>query len=347
VPGSGRSFLKRFARRTLVAAAWLLLLVAATWQAVAWLLPQGLLWDNATYLVAAEVAFFGRTFAFHTGLMLISVLLVAALLKRLRLAAVTVLLVVFLLLPAAWDARPRTPPPAATDDRLRLMTLNLWYLNTDADAVLAAIAHHDPDVLVLQEMASPVRTALRRQLKQSHPHAAYFFANGHSVIFSKTPIHRGRPAADLAGRQGRAAAYLDFAGHEVALFGVHLVSPTREGMIHLNRLESAELAEAVAAERAAGRLVIVAGDHNFIESTPNAAALHAQHLQTTHDLANPGGRGSTWPQKPDWVAHLPGVRIDHIWLDSALTATSHHVGPTAGSDHLPVVADIALRQQAD
>ena len=332
--------MRRIGLAWLAGVAWAVAGSLAAWQAVAWLLPQELLRGGHVYLFLAGAAFFGHVLAFHIGLLAAGTLLLAAGLRRWRLAAVAGAVVAATLVPAAWDARPRTPPPGVGEP-LRLMSINLWFLNDDAGAVLAEIRRQDPEVLVMLEMASPVRSALKNELPQ-YPHRVDFFYRGHAAVYSKRPLRRGKPAADFGIMDGRAAVHFDWAGREIALFGVHLVSPSRAGMIRGNRRETAELAEAVYAERTAGRLVVVAGDHNFTTNTANAAALYRAGLTTSFDLAG-GGRDATWPARPTWRAALPGVRIDHVWLDPALTATSHEIGDPAGSDHRPVITDVRLR----
>jgi endonuclease/exonuclease/phosphatase (EEP) superfamily protein YafD len=65
-------------------------------------------------------------------------------------------------------------------------------------------------------------------------------------------------------------------------------------------------------------------------------------MRSAHELVG-FGLSNTWG--PRWYPSLnwlPGVRIDHIWLSSELTATSSAVGLDTGSDHRPVIADIGI-----
>jgi endonuclease/exonuclease/phosphatase (EEP) superfamily protein YafD len=41
--------------------------------------------------------------------------------------------------------------------------------------------------------------------------------------------------------------------------------------------------------------------------------------------------------------HLPLVRIDYVFHSADLRAISARVGPSTGSEHLPVVADLVFR----
>jgi len=65
----------------------------------------------------------------------------------------------------------------------------------------------------------------------------------------------------------------------------------------------------------------------------------------THDLAG-NGRGSTWRFRALGVTHrLPGFRIDHVFVSPQLTCTNAQVLDVSGSDHRPIIADIAIAQR--
>ena len=81
---------------------------------------------------------------------------------------------------------------------------------------------------------------------------------------------------------------------------------------------------------------------NFTQTTANFAALRRAGLVSTHDLAG-FGRGCTWPFQPTYRGWLPGVRIDHILLSKDFTCTRSYVAEDIGSDHRPIVAEVAFR----
>ncbi|MBZ0300947.1 MAG: endonuclease/exonuclease/phosphatase, partial [Anaerolineae bacterium] len=58
------------------------------------------------------------------------------------------------------------------------------------------------------------------------------------------------------------------------------------------------------------------------------------------------GLGTTWPAArgdDDIPALIPPVlRLDYIWHSRQLRTLSTEIGPDLGSDHLPVVAVLAL-----
>ena len=87
---------------------------------------------------------------------------------------------------------------------------------------------------------------------------------------------------------------------------------------------------------------IVSGDFNFPETAPQHANLKRAGVREAHELAAIG-RGATWPVNSIFRYIVPGVRIDHIYLSPQLTATTCRTGVGRGSDHRPVVADLAFR----
>ena len=91
--------------------------------------------------------------------------------------------------------------------------------------------------------------------------------------------------------------------------------------------------------------MILAGDFNFTDGTANSAALGDAGLRDAHDLAG-SGRGSTWRFRALGFTHrLPGFRIDHIYVSDQMTCTSAQVLDTAGTDHRPIIADVAWASQ--
>jgi endonuclease/exonuclease/phosphatase family metal-dependent hydrolase len=44
-----------------------------------------------------------------------------------------------------------------------------------------------------------------------------------------------------------------------------------------------------------------------------------------------------------WEVSLPLLRIDYIFHSADLATVGARVGPLGGSDHLPIVADLAFR----
>jgi endonuclease/exonuclease/phosphatase (EEP) superfamily protein YafD len=119
----------------------------------------------------------------------------------------------------------------------------------------------------------------------------------------------------------------------VRLYSVHVVAPVGGG-----REEWAEeLRQLTAAIRAERRPVLVAGDFNATWGNRPFRRLTDAGLT---DAAAALGRPlqMTWPRD----RRLPPVmRIDHVLTTAGLAVTSLRTGDGEGSDHRPLVAEIA------
>ncbi len=82
--------------------------------------------------------------------------------------------------------------------------------------------------------------------------------------------------------------------------------------------------------------VLVAGDFNGGPDASELATLRdSGQFQSAFDVAGLGW-GYTRPSS------LPWARIDHILASPGWTVTSCWVGPSFGSDHKSLIADVAL-----
>ena len=324
-------------RRLLATLGWGVTVAVAAALAFSYGLPQRLTDGDSDSLALATVAFFGRVFTFHAGLLLATVAVAAAVLRRPWLTVAAGVSAAVALAPTAVSLLPRHPPPPA-GPAVRVMAMNTKYTNHDGPDVVAQVSRFRPDVLTVEEFAAPVRAALDAALAGDYPYRCLRPAGGVGLaVYSRLPFD-GPPQVTNRGvrRQIRAVVRID--GRPVALYVVHPLSPRTPARVLQNRLWTADLADQLRREPLPA---VVAGDLNFTAETPNAAALTAAGLTDAFALAG-HGRGPTWPVKPRWAAWLPGVRIDHVYLSAGLTCTRYQTAGYTGSDHLPIVADVAL-----
>src|SRR3954464_3588133 len=113
--GEGHAVARRHIRRLLVKFTWLRTVAAALLLAFSYLLPQDLRRTGRVYTPAVAVAFYGRTFTFHTGVALLTAGVVGVALRPRRLGLLAFMAAVVALAPTAWSYVPRDPPPPAPD----------------------------------------------------------------------------------------------------------------------------------------------------------------------------------------------------------------------------------------
>jgi endonuclease/exonuclease/phosphatase (EEP) superfamily protein YafD len=317
----------------------LVLLGVLTIQAVAWLMPQDFAEQRSLYLRFASLSFFARVFQLHVGLGVAVLTLAAVLLRARWIAWVAAFMTFGLLLPYLREFMPRNPPPPGSET-VRLMSINLYAQNRDGRAIIDAIREADPDVIVMCEVTPwSSQTIIHGALSEAYPYRIASFYDGGADVISRLPIRSMPSVVAPQDREARRPIVFGIGGTDVALYPVHLVSPGQRWLVGHNRWQVSTF-EAIS--RNEKRPVLIVGDFNAPQLTANFMRLRQFGLRTTHELAG-FGLGNTWG--PKWypmLNALPGVRIDHIFMSPPLTATLHRVGPSTGSDHLPVFADISI-----
>nr|WP_217205364.1 endonuclease/exonuclease/phosphatase family protein [Streptomyces sp. AC550_RSS872] len=261
------------------------------------------------------------------------VLLGLALLRRSALALVALLLPVAawtylfggLLLPA--------PKPGVRD--LVVVQHNVSDENADpAGTARALVGGAEPDLIALEELVPQALPAYEEALAGEFP---YHVVRGTVGLWSKYPLTgarlvdiRPRGIAENWSRGLRAVVHTPYG--DLAAYVAHLpsVRVRASGLASSWRDESAGLlGAAVAAERL--RTVILLGDLNGTVDDRGLAPLTSR--------MNVAERGFAF----SFPAGLPLARIDQVM---ARSATVGHIRtlPATGSDHLPVVARVALGQ---
>jgi endonuclease/exonuclease/phosphatase (EEP) superfamily protein YafD len=135
----------------------------------------------------------------------------------------------------------------------------------------------------------------------------------------------------------------------VEFVNVHLASP-REGLDpfirqgHVSGLRASlteRWNESAAVERWLGDPVdprLIAGDFNL----PADSAIFRRHWGRYTDCFSTAGWGWGWTKYTRWF----GARIDHVLAGPGWACPHCVVGPDVGSDHRPLVAELALASPA-
>ena len=246
-----------------------------------------------------------------------------------------------LLLLAVWTfsgAVRTVPPPPATAPRLRLMSANLLMVNADTAGIVAEILAARPDVLFVQELTPDwlhaleqpeVRALLPPRLVEPHPPTDSFGIG----ILARLPLHD--PALlDLEGVP-LATATVTLAGSPIRLYNVHTLPPRTVAYYPVWTRQLASLAARLDGETGA---VILGGDLNVTQHAAWYRRLVAGSVRAAHDQC---GRGlaTTWP---NGLFPLPSIRLDHVFLSLELVCVRIEEGVGRGSDHRPLVLDLAL-----
>jgi vancomycin resistance protein VanJ len=291
--------------RLVVAAAVGLALVVAGHRLVPNVYGLGSLLDSVTPLLVVGVP----------------VLLLMALLRRSRPAALAVLLPALVwtgLFGPGW-----LPTGVGGAAQFRVASQNLLAGNPDPGATLAPLVGRGVDLLALQEISEAALPPVRDRLAAAYPYHAVLSTVG---LWSRYPI-RGVVGVDTGLTWTRALrAEVVAPGGDLVVYVVHLGS-ARAGDTATRDRTLRVLTGRLRADPA--RRLVVLGDLNT--ATTDRVLRPLTRLLADAQVRAGEGPGFTWPSA------VPLIRPDHV-LYRGVTAVSAGVVRTPSSDHRAVTA---------
>ena len=231
-------------------------------------------------------------------------------------------------------ALPGAAPDAAPGSArfLRIATFNLWRENDRMDDVARFLAGADPDVIVLEEVTRRHGDTLFSALGSRYPHhvgdAGLVILSKHAIIAEGRIDRAGYPPwISLMVRWVR----LEVNGTAFEVAGVHLTRPFYPD------LQLEDFATLTAFVQSQSVPLVVAGDFNMTPWTRKLARFTQATGLKRHNTFH-----LTWPMRFGNIPLLPLVAIDNVFTSPQFAAIATEGGPRLGSDHRPVIADIAL-----
>ena len=239
--------------------------------------------------------------------------------------------------PELRPARP-VPPEAESAPRVRVATANIRFPRRNSIPLGEELAAVDADVLLLQEL-SHEHLAMIKSAGTFDPYPwSYVDARAGSFgagIWSRYPLSDGETWEP--GGLPMVKATLEVDGTPVRILNVHCKAPMRRRWIPIWK---AQLADLEAEVRSSPTPAIVAGDFNStFGHAPFRRLLAGAGLRSAHVDA---GRGLavTWPRGGRILPPL--FRIDHVLMTDGIAVRGVREGRGSGSDHRPVIADLAV-----
>ncbi|HLH25542.1 MAG TPA: endonuclease/exonuclease/phosphatase family protein [Chloroflexota bacterium] len=280
-------------------------------------------------------------------------LLLAALVLRARAA------LVLSLLPLAafvWAYGPQLvpqSPPAVAGPHLRVLTFNTGgnVGGGQQAPLLRTIQAVDADLVALQEVPPATEDALPDALAATYP---YHVGTTDTLVLSRWPLEaEGEFRLQDAGYLAHQVA-VSVGDRTLLHTNVHVTRPSyrvrwRRGLVPLVRgfspgWRDAQVEDLVARLQATDGPRLLTGDFNETEWSYPYERLHSVLGDSFREAG--AGFGHTYPSHlrwGGWTLSVPLVRIDYVFHSPELVALHAAVGPDGGSDHLPVVADLAFR----
>lgn len=232
----------------------------------------------------------------------------------------------------AWPSVTAPGPVAAEAPRFKVLLFNVWYSNSRIADVAQLIARENPDLVVLLELSGTARTLLK-PVVDTYPYKFDCAGAGcDGLVFSRARL---LPQAAYRTSDPDHSPYAmistELAGCRMTLVTTHMTRPFPNAPFWAQRAQAEEIGSAVGLIPGAK---LVLGDFN--------AAPWGYVIRTIEERGRVKaltGAGGTWPTALPAQLRIP---IDHVLASEGLSFVSRTVMPSAGSDHAPVLAEIAV-----
>ena len=222
---------------------------------------------------------------------------------------------------------------------LSVMSVNFRYSYGDSSALKRVIDADDPEIVVLTEVYSR-RQELMTLFGHQYPHQFYAGADHSSamLVLSRLPFRSKSAIAQSDGKYP--VADLEICQEILSakncfyLIAMHTPRPGPNGQTY-RRNQMLQKAATIAASKDTGRTIVV-GDFNITRWSADFTA-----------LLNRGGLSDSKASvlaANTWISRVPlfGLSIDHILYGDGFFALNRRVGPSIGSDHLPLTVDFVF-----
>jgi endonuclease/exonuclease/phosphatase (EEP) superfamily protein YafD len=266
----------------------------------------------------------------YVVLLLAAALLALGLRQRYLVVAAIALAGVNIAAIAPWQDGPRSVASSA-DPTLRIVAFNVKSGNHRYDQLAPLVAQLKPDVLGLVELTPGWAHAADSASSRVRPRGFVVQrgAYGMGLLSAATPTALSARHFPADGPVVLIARF-EIRDRPLTFVLVHVHTPFA-GSVH-----ERELRALAAARPSLGSRLIVCGDFNTVSWAAQFQDFSRSAGLT--DVFRGAWHGYSWPS---W-SRLLGVPIDHCLISSGLAVRERHFGPSIGSDHFPLVVDVAI-----
>ncbi len=309
----------------------------------------------------AFMALLVQTFAFHAGLAVAMLLLIALVLRRWKLGVALLLGVLVTIGPLGLRVMRSDATAVDDDGTLTLLSCNLCYGRADPDRLIAWIDEIDPDVIVLQEYGGEWPEVVDAHLRERYPHVweePRPDAFGQATLSRSALVGVTRTVWPGYWDIPSARMTIEHEQRRVDVTNVHVYPPVGLSWFAQQGHQLARLS--VDAEKRLGEFdyssghrdvqgAVLIGDFNAPWGTGHmqplkdkSLAFDTRFLWEAHEEIG-RGRGTTWGPRRGVLSLAPGIRLDHAVYGGELEPVFSVVGPDVGSDHRPIAAGFRWR----
>lgn len=226
------------------------------------------------------------------------------------------------------------PAPVAKEAaRFKVLLFNVWLRNGRIDDVRKMVEEANADIVVFVETSRGTARELQ-PLSAIYPYRFDCIGSRGCDITIFAQSRLMSPAVKAtADPEHSPVVQIDteIAGCRLKIFATHMTRPFPNRPWWAQRAQAEEIADDVAAWPGAK---LVLGDFN---AAPWGYIIRT--IETGGNVRVLTGAGGTWPSILPPQLRIP---IDHMLAGPGLTFVSRQVLPKIGSDHLPVVGEIAV-----
>jgi endonuclease/exonuclease/phosphatase (EEP) superfamily protein YafD len=227
------------------------------------------------------------------------------------------------------SSQPDRPP-----HKLRLLLANVNAANTNYPALLHLVEREKPDLLIVQEASESWLRALE-PLRATYPHWQFVANRDHAgmALYSRFPVEPFEAVSAEVIDFPCIATRLRLDEARLTLISLHPPPPATDDFLRERNRQLLKVAEMV---KQSPHPAIVAGDLNISVWSPYYS-----------EFVKRAGLGSArrgFGILPTWPAHnrLIAIPIDHCLISDGLQISNCRTGSEIGSDHLPLITDIAF-----
>lgn len=221
---------------------------------------------------------------------------------------------------------------------LRVVSFNVQGQNQEYGQVVEFLRQVDADVVFLHEANRLWEEALSEATWEDDLDYQQYRSRPGQLIFSTLALTKTRPlevtSHGWAEREARAMeVVLGLGDAQIALLGIHPLAPTDP---RRTALRDAQFEFVARWARSSTGPTVVAGDFNATPWSHVFAPLADAGLRNSQ---RGFGLAPSFPAGGNLLTRIP---IDHLLHSSHLAVADRWLGPDLGSDHLPLVVDLAL-----
>jgi endonuclease/exonuclease/phosphatase (EEP) superfamily protein YafD len=262
---------------------------------------------------------------------LVAMILILAVTKKGRMAGIALLFCLINLAEILPFYLPQKTLAGENQPRLRVLAVNVNFLNPNTDLLLKCINDAKPDIIAVEELNSNFEAVLNKKLVD-YPYRKSIVRNDPFGIgvYSRIPI-KDAEIKYFSKEIPSIALHFNWKDKPIYLIATHPLPPLSPDLSFYNSEQLKAISEAVRNQK---ETAIVLGDFNATSWCSAFKSLEQEgRLVDTR---------TGFGVQPSWLTELPpaSLPIDHCLTTPDLVTALRQIGPSVGSDHNPLLVDL-------